>query len=127
MLGMKWKDYDDYMSKYDSRVNPENFADRWSFLGMLDVLGYQYKAGLVDLNTIYELNWSPILQMWMRFRPIIEEYKRSDYGKDTYANFEFLARELWRLKLERDPEWKLHSGGGGGFKPEDYDEAFAEK
>jgi hypothetical protein len=50
LLDMQWKDFDDFYKKYDSRVNPENFADRWSFLGMLDVLGYQYKAGLVDID-----------------------------------------------------------------------------
>jgi hypothetical protein len=126
LLGMRWTDHADYMSKYDSRVNPENFADRWSFLGMLDVLGYQYKTGLVDIDTLYDLNWAPVLQIWIKFRPIIEEYKKSDYGKDQYANLELLARELWRLKMERDPEWKEH-GGGLGLPPEEYEKAFAEK
>jgi DNA relaxase NicK len=31
---MSWSNHDEYMKKYDSRVNPENFADRWSFLGI---------------------------------------------------------------------------------------------
>jgi hypothetical protein len=119
---LKFKDFEDFQTKYDSVVNPENFADRWSFLGMLDVLGFQYKAGLVDLDTLYELNWSPILMMWVKFSPIIKEYKKSDYGRDTYANFEFLARELWRLKVERDPMWKEHSGGG--FSPAEIEAAF---
>jgi hypothetical protein len=125
LLGMRWNNIDEYMSKYDSRVNPENFADRWSFLGMLDVLGYQYKTGLVDIDTIYDLNWSPVLQLWIKFRPIINEYKKSDYGVDTYANFELLARKLWELKGERDPRWKEHKGGGVGNTPEDYEKAFA--
>ena len=128
LLGMQWNDHADYMTKYDSRVNPENFADRWSFLGMLDVLGYQYKAGLIDIDTLYDLNWSPVLQMWIKFKPIIDEYKKSDYGEDTYANFELLANELYRLKMERDPKWKEHRGGGsygrGGLSPEEYDGYF---
>ena len=123
LVDMSWKDHDDYMSKYDSRVNPANFADRWSFLGMLDVLGFQVKAGLVDLETIYELNWAPVLMMWIKFWPIIEEYKKTDYGEDQFANLEFLARELWRLKRERDPHWMDH-GGGLGLKPEEYEKAF---
>lgn len=128
LLGMRWANWDDYLKKYDSRVNPENFADRWSFLGMLDVLGYQYKAGLVDIDTLYDLNWSPVLQMWIKFKPIIDEYKKSDYGRDTYANFELLARKLWELKMERDPEWKMHHGGGlGGIDPDEYDKAFTKK
>jgi len=123
LVGMDWKDHDDYMAKYDSRVNPENFADRWSFLGMLDVLGFQVKAGLVDLETIYELNWAPVLMMWMKFKPIIEEYKKTDYGSDQFANLEYLAREMWRIKMRRDPKWMEH-GGGLGRRPEEYVEAF---
>jgi hypothetical protein len=123
LVRMDWKDHDDFMAKYDSRVNLENFADRWSFLGMLDVLGFQVKAGLVDLETIYELNWAPVLMIWMKFRPIIEEYKKTDYGSDQYANLEYLAREMWRIKVKQDPDWKEH--GGGGFTREEYEVAFS--
>ena len=127
LLHMRWNDHADYLNKYDSQANPENFADRWSFLGMLDVLGYQYKTGLVDIDTLYDLNWSPVLQLWIKFKPVIDEYKKSDYGKDTYANFELLAHELWRLKMERDPLWKEHEGGGLGITAEEYEKAFAKK
>jgi hypothetical protein len=120
---MKWSNIDEYMKKYDSEVNPENFADRWSFLGMLDVLGYQYKTGLVDIYTLYELGWSPILMMWIKFKPIIMMYKKSDYGEDTYANFERLATEMWRIKNMKDPTWKEHDGGG--FKSEDIKQTFS--
>ena len=112
LLGMRWTDDADYMSKYDSRVNPENFADRWSFLGMMDVLGYQYKTGLIDLETIYELNWAPIIMTWIKFKPIIEKYKKTDYGEDQYANFELIANALWKIKMERDPSWKDHAMAG---------------
>ena len=122
LLRMDWKDFDDFYKKYDSRVNPDNFADRWSFLGMLDVLGYQLKAGLVDIDSLYDLNWGPVLQMWVKFKPIIDEYKKSDFGEDTYANFELLARKLWNLKMERDPKWKEHQGGG--IASEDFEKAF---
>ena len=124
---MKWSDFNDFHRKYDSIENPENFADRWSFIGMLDVLGYQYKVGLVDLDTLYDLNWSPVLQMWIKFKPIIEEYRKSDYGSDTFANFELLAHWLWRLKNERDPAWKMHMGGGLNLTPEEYEMAFTKK
>ena len=79
---------------------------------MLDVFGYQYKTGLVYINTLYELGWSPILMMWIKFKPVIMMYQKSDYGEDTYASFERLATEMWRIKVERDPEWMEHDGGG---------------
>ena len=123
LLGMNWKDLEEYLKKYDSRVNPENFADRWSFMGMLDVLGYQYKAGLIDLPTIYELNWAPIIMTWIKFRPIINMYKKTDYGKDQYANFELIANALWKLKMDKDPSWKDHAMPG--YAREDIVNAFS--
>ena len=119
---MRWNNHDEYLKKYDSRVNPENFADRWSFFGMFDVLGYQVKTGLIDLDTIYELNWAPVLMMWIKFKPIIDAYKKTDYGEDQYANFEYLAHELWRLKKKRDPLWKEHAMPS--IPREDFEKAF---
>jgi hypothetical protein len=80
----------------------KNARDRWSFLGMLDVIGYQYKTGLVDIDTLYKLGWSPILMMWIKFKPVIMMYRKSDYGEDTYANFERLASEMCKIRVERD-------------------------
>ncbi len=123
LLGMTWKDHDEYMEKYDSRVNPENFADRWSFMGMLDVLGHQYKAGLIDLQTIYELTWAPIIMTWIKFKPIIDEYKKTDYGEDQFANFELIANALWKIMMRRDPAWKDHAMSG--YAHEDIVNAFS--
>jgi hypothetical protein len=122
LVHMTWTDHDDYMKKYDSEVNEENFADRWSFFGMFDVLGYQVKNGLIDIRTIYELNWAPVLMLWIKFQPIIDAYKKTDYGEDQYADFRYLARELWRLKMERDPHWKDHAMPA--IPREDFDKAF---
>jgi len=108
LLHMQWTDFEDFKSKYDDEVNPDNFADRTSFMGSLDVLGYQYKAGLIDLETMYELSWAPIIMTWIKFKPIMDEYRKGDWGTDSFANFEYLARELWRLKAKKVPHYLEH-------------------
>ena len=59
LLSMKWDDIDDYIKKYDSSVNRENYAKRVAFWNSCDMLGYQYKTGIIDIETIYNLagNW----------------------------------------------------------------------
>jgi hypothetical protein len=91
-------------------------------MGSLDVLGYQYRMGLIDLETMYELIWTQVIMTWIKFKPIIDMYRKSDWGTDQFANFEYLARELWKLKAVRDPTYMEHSGGG--FRPEEYELAF---
>jgi hypothetical protein len=120
LMNMEWKDFDDFYKKYDSRVNPDNWADRNTWMGMLDLLGYQYRVGLIDLETVYQTSWTNVLTTWMKFKPIIDEYKKSDYAKDYYLNFEYLANALARLKKERDSSW---SGPAGFFKA-DFDGTF---
>jgi hypothetical protein len=76
LLSMQWKDFDDYVKKYDSSVNRENFAKRAAFWNTCDMLGYQYRAGILDIQTIYNVGGIWIRNAWRKFKPIIEEYRK---------------------------------------------------
>jgi hypothetical protein len=103
----KWTSIDDYMKKYDSKVDPESFLAHLSYFTTCEVLGFQYKRGLIDLETVYEMCGEPIIDTWLMYKPIIEEYKRlGEYGKDSFVNFEYLAVELAKIKRSRDPEYR---------------------
>jgi hypothetical protein len=103
---MRWTDMDDYMKKYDSSVNPDNFVARNTYWTTCEVLGFQYKRGLIDLETVYEMCGEYIIDVWLKFKPIIEEYKRlGQYGKDTFHNFEYLAIQLAKIKQRKDPTY----------------------
>jgi hypothetical protein len=58
----------------------------------------------------------------MKFKPIIDEYKKSDYNKDYLNNFEYLANVLARIRKEREPSWNGPTDLGMSF-----DEAFSQK
>ena len=102
LLAMQWSDFDDYMKKYDSRVNPKNFTLRVSFWNTCDLLGYQYREGILDLATIYNVGGTFIADTWMKFGPIIEQYRKMDYSTDMYENFEYLARVLIKRRESKD-------------------------
>ena len=121
LLSMEWEDFDDFYRKYDSTVNPDNYAKRMVHWGYYEILGVQYRTGLLDVETIYAVSGVSIVNMWLRFKPIIEEYRKFDYGKDFYQNWEYLANDLARIKAVRDPSWK---GSKSHIRSEEYDGAF---
>jgi hypothetical protein len=99
----EWKDFSDFTHKYDSRVNPKNWAVRQYYWGAYDVLGYQWKEGLVDIGLISRLAGGRIETTWRKFGPIIEEYRKTDWPVDRYKDFEDLAKELIRMRKLKEP------------------------
>jgi hypothetical protein len=103
---MKWDNFEDFQKKYDSRVNPENYAARVSFWNLCDSIGYQYRTGLIDIGTIYSVAGTWISGGWLLFGDVIKEFRKSDYPRDEYENFEYLAEVLMKMRAQRDADWK---------------------
>ena len=78
---MQWTDFDDFKRKYDSRVNPENYSKRNSLWLQYDSMGYLYKSGLIDLDTVANVGGGMLLWDWLKFKPIIEEFRKADLGR----------------------------------------------
>jgi hypothetical protein len=102
---MEWKDFEDFYRKYDSTVNPDNYVKRQAFWNTCDLIGYQYREGLIDLGTVYNAGGIFISYSWLKFRPIIEEYRKTEYAVDDYENYEYVANELLKMKEKRDPSF----------------------
>jgi hypothetical protein len=117
----KWSDYGDFKKKYDSSVNPDHCAKRLAVWNTYDAIGRQYRLGLLDSETVYNVCNAHVTTMWVKYKSIIEEYRRTDYGRDTYSDFEFLAMKMMRIKAERDP---MYTGSASIMKVEDYSAAF---
>ena len=106
LFSMKWSDFDDFLRKYDSSVNPDNLALRASVFTRCEILGRQHRSGLIDIDTLFSVCNTNITQLWVKFKPIIEEYRRRGvYSKIEYENFEYLAVELRKLMEKRDPDF----------------------
>jgi len=107
---MKWDSFDDFLKKYDSRVNPENFALRISFWNLCDSIGYQYRTGLIDIGTVYNVAGLWIGGAWVLFGSVIKEYRKLDYPRDLYENFEYLAEVIASMRAQRDSDWEKKMG-----------------
>ena len=104
VMNMEWTDFDDFFKKYSRKVDPQYAIAFQTYHTTCEVLGFQYKRGLIDLETVYEMCGEYIIEFWLKFKPVMEEFIRSGRsGKDVYNNFEYLAYQLAKIKNERDP------------------------
>ncbi len=103
LLNCSWTDFKDFSQKYDSSVNPDNYAKRATLMGSYEHIGYLLKNGLIDREVVYINGGMPVIHIWAKYKPIIEELRRVAYGRDWGNYFEYLANEMWKMKRVRDP------------------------
>jgi hypothetical protein len=87
-------------------VNPKNFALRMSLWNTCDLIGYQYRDGILDLSSIYNVGGIVIETIWEKFGPIIKEYRKRDYASDPFENFEYLAELITKMKDSVDSDYE---------------------
>jgi hypothetical protein len=102
LLNSSWTDFQDFLSKYDSSVNPDHFAKRSSVFGIYETLGYLLKHGLVDKELVYINGGMSSIFMWSKYKSVMEMYRKIAYGSDMMTYFEYFASEMWRVKREHD-------------------------
>jgi hypothetical protein len=101
LLSMTWEDFEDFQRKYDSTVNPDNFAKRWMVFMRFEGMGYMLHLGLVDIDTIFNLIGSyVILQLWQKYEPIIKEQRKFYNEPHWYRWWEYLASEISKKRVE---------------------------
>jgi hypothetical protein len=101
VMQSNWEDYDDYLQKYDSTVNPEHAAVRNSHWAFYEGLGLLLRDGLIDRETVYTLQGVPCLLNWFKWETVIVEIRKGTLGDDWMENFEYLADEMIRMRQER--------------------------
>jgi hypothetical protein len=94
IMSMEWDSVEDFMSKYDHRVDRSYAARRMALWNTCNTLGYLYREGSLDLKTIFSASGGIIINIWNKFKPIIEYYRTADFGENAYEDFEFLAMDL---------------------------------
>jgi hypothetical protein len=115
LLFMDWSDLEDYKSKYDSRVNPENFRKRVAVWKHFNTIGLLYRKGFLDLETIEASSMTIIENLWRKFKPVMEMYRQSDLHETAYEHWEYLAEKISELY----PETLRYDDEVLGFKKKD--------
>jgi len=107
VMNAEWSSYDDFERKYGSDNNPKNAAMRYSMWNTHNDLGYLVRIGLIDIEDVYHLMETGTTWLWMKWEPIISYQRKRYNGADWLSHFEYLATELLKIKISRDPTYTV--------------------
>lgn len=96
-MSLDWRDTTDWRQRYDSTVNQESYAQRFSIWQSYDTLGYLLREGLVDRKILFNSQGLSAVLIWGRYYPVIEDIRRREIGMRWLENFEYLAKEMWAI------------------------------
>jgi hypothetical protein len=106
VVSAEWSDPKDFEAKYGGRTNPEYFAKRNALWNTMELLGKQYRSGLIDMETIWAICNTAVPNAWAKFKPLIDENRRTHAKGMYYTNFEYLALEVARMLYRADPTYR---------------------
>ena len=73
-----------------------------------DSLGMLLMKGLADKEILYNSQASyGAVYTWNKYKDILLENRRLYSGNDAWIGFEYLADELYEMKLQKDPNWNM--------------------
>jgi hypothetical protein len=105
VVNMQFTDFEDFKKKYDSSASTESYAKRHSVLTTYDILGWQLRKGLIDMDSIPDIQAFGLVLLWHKFKPIIEGYRGWQYPNGAFRDFEYLAGVLEKKLIEGDQDF----------------------
>jgi hypothetical protein len=107
LMNYDWRDYGDFERKYGSDNDVDAAAKRFEHWHSYNSIGAMLRKGIVEAEDLYDMGLFGVTYIWEKYRPIIEENRRRYNGKDYLRDLEYLAGEMMRVKLVRDPSYKM--------------------
>jgi hypothetical protein len=105
VLSLQWTDFDDFVKKYDSSVNPQSYAKRASLWAICNSIGLQVRSGVIALEAIDSNTQGVIVSLWKRFKPIIVKYREWEWPNEFYSDWEYLSDALEKRWSDLDSDF----------------------
>lgn len=103
LVNLEISDYDEYLQKYDSSVNPAHFGKRAQIWYSFNTIGALLRQGIIGLDFVHQVQLaSMVIVMWEKWENIIREIRVRENQPDMWEGFEYLYNEMKRLRSERD-------------------------
>ncbi len=104
IMAMQWDNFDDFHERYGVENNPDSYRKRMRIWRQMHVNGLLVRDGLIDARAMVDyIGYGPRL-MWMKFKDIIEEYRRWYDMPQIFIGLEYLAGELEKHRLSQGLE-----------------------
>jgi len=102
-----WEGWDDYWEKYNPLRNPEANLTRRLARSYYMGLASMVRDGLVNIETVYEMNPTGVTRYWEKMKPIAQEFRERNHYPGYLEPVEYLAGEIAKLRDRRgDPKPK---------------------
>ena len=97
LLDMQWEDFDDFVRKYDSKVNHDNYAKRAFMFGNQERIGLLLHEKIIDIDTTFNMldGGYAMIQMWNKFEPIFLKQRELYEDPLRYQWFEYLVEIVY--------------------------------
>jgi len=107
LMSYEWTDYEDFEKKYGTKTNISSAAKRYDIWTSFNTIGMMVRKGLVKVDDVYNMGIAGVPDLWVKYRPIIEEIRRRYAGGEYCRDLEFLAGEMMRHVQSKDPSWRM--------------------
>ena len=103
----EWSDYENFISKYGVKNNPDAYASWHSIMWTFGGIGHLLRGRMIDPKRAYNLIGPISIGLWEKFEPIIVGYRVNWKIPEMYATYEYLYREMKKLREEGYPNEML--------------------
>lgn len=102
LINMKVPDYDEFLQKYDSSVNPAHYAKRIHLWWTFHSIGELLRTETIESDLVLRLQLAPmVIAMWENWEHIIREIRERENFPEYGEGFEYLYHELKRIRSEK--------------------------
>jgi len=98
LMNLECEDYDEFLRKYDSSVNPESYGKRSHIWWSYNTIGVLLQDGLIESDIVYRLLGLMIIMQWQKWSGIIEEIRKNENVPDNLLGFEHLYIEMNKIR-----------------------------
>lgn len=106
IMGWKFKDYDDYTSKYSPEQNPDADVMHRKFNGFLEGVGVLVKRGMIDPSFVDDLMSGRVIRYWEKFGGLLKEDRvRRDLPQGS-EHVEYLYNRIKPIAERQKAEMK---------------------
>src|SRR5512136_2279842 len=95
VLNAQFNDFEDWLSKYGPKSNPEEHAKFDSVISYMEGLGSLVKRGLIDPSYVVELLGLEVLYTHQKYQPVISGMRRAN--PMLYTDFDVLYESVKRF------------------------------
>jgi hypothetical protein len=99
LVNLEISDYDEYLQKYDSSVNPAHYAKRAHVWYTYSSIGELLRQGLIDPELLERLSIDLMgTLLWERWEHIILETRERENMPDLWEGLEYLYNRMKSLR-----------------------------